>query len=70
MVGENFMSELDLKQPRFAYSACQPFTKKKEKGYKSIKAFDKAFNIANNLQYDEYQRGSTWSCGYAINKYV
>ena len=29
--GEKFMSEMNLKQPRFTYSACGSFTKNKEK---------------------------------------
>ena len=89
------MPEMHLKQPRFTYSACGPFTKKKERiqkfkeagdtnyiykneldqacfqhnmaygdfkdlarktaSYKVLR--DKAFNIAKNPKYDEYQRG-------------
>ena len=29
--GEKFMSEMNLKQPRFTYSACGSFTKNEEK---------------------------------------
>ena len=29
-VGDKFMSEVHLKQPRFTYSACGPFTKTKK----------------------------------------
>ena len=29
--GDNFMSEIHLKQPGFTYSACGPFTKNKER---------------------------------------
>ena len=28
---DKFMSEMHLKQPRFTYSACRPFTKNKER---------------------------------------
>ena len=31
LVGDKFMPELHLKQPRFTYSACGPFTKNKER---------------------------------------
>ena len=31
LVGDKFMPEMDLKQPRFTYSACGPFTKNKER---------------------------------------
>ena len=30
LAGDKFMPEMYLKQPRFTYSACGPFTKKKE----------------------------------------
>ena len=28
LAGDKFMPEMHLKQPRFTYSACRPFTKK------------------------------------------
>lgn len=31
---------------------------------------DKAFNFANNLQYNGYQCGQTWSCRYVTNKHI
>ena len=31
LVGETFMPAMHLKQPRFTYSACDPFTKSKER---------------------------------------
>ena len=31
LAGDKFMSELQLKQPGFTYSACGPFTRNKEK---------------------------------------
>ena len=34
--GEKFMSEMHLRQPRFTYSACGPFTKSK-KEYENLK---------------------------------
>ena len=95
LVGDKFMPEMDLKQPGFTYSACDPFIKNKvriqkfkETGdtsyiykneldkacfqhdmaygdFKDLKRRtasdkvlrDKAFNIAKNPKYDEYQRG-------------
>ena len=95
LAGDKFMPEMHLRQPRFVYSACGPFTRHKER----IKEFkragdmryiyrneldkacfqhdsayvdhkdlisrteadkvlrDKAFDIANNPEYDGYQRG-------------
>ena len=31
LAGDKFMPEIHLKQPRFLYSACGPFTKNKER---------------------------------------
>ena len=31
LAGDKFMPEMHLRQPRFTYSACGPFTKNKEK---------------------------------------
>ena len=30
LAGDKFMPEMHLRQPRFTYSACRPFTKNKE----------------------------------------
>ena len=35
LAGDKFMPEMHLKQPGFTYSACQPFTKNKERIQKS-----------------------------------
>ena len=45
LVGDKFMSEMHLRQPRFIYSACGPFTRHKER----IKEFKRTGNI--NLLY-------------------
>ena len=34
MAGDKFMPEMHLKQPRFTYTACGPFTKNKERTQK------------------------------------
>ena len=31
LAGDRFMPEMDFKQPGFTYSACDPFTKNKER---------------------------------------
>ena len=31
LAGDIFMPEMHLKQPKFTYSACSPFTKNKER---------------------------------------
>ena len=45
LVGDKFMPEMHLRQPRFVYSACRPFTRHKER----IKEFKRTGNI--NLLY-------------------
>ena len=95
LAGDKFMPEMHLRQPRFVYSACGPFTRHKERiiefkrtgdtryicrneldkacfqqeaAYadhkdlinrtKSDKVLrDKAYDIASNPEYDDYQRG-------------
>ena len=34
LVGDKFMPEMHLKEPRFTYSVCGPFTKNKKKNSK------------------------------------
>ena len=36
LAGDKFMSEMHLRQPRFKYNACVPFTKKNQE-YKNSK---------------------------------
>ena len=56
LAGHTFMSEMQLRQPGFMYSACGLFTKKKtNEEYKKLS--DKTFNNAKNPKYDGYQRG-------------
>ena len=95
LAGDKFMPEMHLRQPRFVYSACGPFTRHKERikefkrtgdtryiyrneldkacfqhdsAYadhkdlinrtKSDKVLrDKAYDVASNPKYDDYQRG-------------
>ena len=45
LIGDKFMPEMHLRQPRFVYSACGPFTRHKER----IKEFKRTGNI--NLLY-------------------
>ena len=69
LAGDKFVLEMHLKQPGFTYSACDPFTKNKERMKKNqrnrrIKVYllkritkvllHKAFNIAKNANYDGY----------------
>ena len=42
LVGDKFIPEMHLRQPRFVYSACGPFTRHKER----IKEFERTGNIS------------------------
>ena len=47
LAGDKFMPEMHLKQPRFTYSACSPFTKNKERieKFKEIQAIFTKMNL-------------------------
>ena len=49
LAGDKFMPEMHLKQPGFAYSACRPFTKNKERIQKSKETEDKTIFTKTNL---------------------
>ena len=49
LAGDKFMPEMHLKQPRFTYSACGPFTKKKERIQKFKEAGDTNYIYKNQL---------------------
>ena len=49
LVGDRFMPEMHLKQPGFTYSACDPFTKSKERIEKFMQTGNTNFFIKINL---------------------
>ena len=49
LTGDNFMPEIHLKLPRFAYSACAPFTKNNEIIQKFIQAGNTNYIHGNDL---------------------
>ena len=49
LVGDEFMPEMHLKQPGFTYSACDPFTKNKERIEKFMQTGNKDLFIERNL---------------------
>ena len=49
LVGDKFMPEMHLKQPRFTYSTCGPFTKNKERIQKFKKTGDTSYIYKNEL---------------------
>ena len=55
LVGDKFMSEMHLKQPRFTYSACGPFTKNKERIQKFKETGDTSYIYKNELDQTCFQ---------------
>ena len=49
LVGDKFMPEMHLKEPGFAYSACGPFTKNKERIEKFMQTGNTDFIYKNEL---------------------
>ena len=49
LAGDKFMPEMHLKQPRFTYSACRPFTRNKQRIQKFIETGDKIYIYNNEL---------------------
>ena len=49
LVGDKFMPQIHLKQPGFTYSACDPFTKNKERIEKFVETGYTYFIYKNEL---------------------
>ena len=49
LAGDKFMPEMHLNQPRFTYSACEPFTKNKERIQKIKQTEDTKYIYKNKL---------------------
>ena len=49
LAGDKIMSEMHLRQPRFTYSACGPFTKSKERIQKFKQTGDSRYIYRNEL---------------------
>ena len=49
LASDKFMPEMHLKQPRFTYSACRPFTKNKERIQKLKKTGETSCIYKNEL---------------------
>ena len=50
LAGDKFMPEMHLRQPRFTYSACGPFTKSKERIQKFKETGDASYIYKNELE--------------------
>ena len=49
LAGDKFMSEINLRKPRFTYNACGPFTRNKEKIQKIKETGDSKYIYQNEL---------------------
>ena len=60
LAADKFMLEMHLKQPRFTYSACGPFTKNKEKIQKFKEPRDTSYICKNELDKACFQHYMTY----------
>ena len=60
LAADKFMLEMHLKQPRFTYSACGPFTKNKEKIQKFKEPEDTSYICKNELDKACFQHYMTY----------
>ena len=64
LAGDKFMPEMHLRQPQFVYSACGPFTRRKERIKKFKQTGDTRYIYRNDLDKACFQHDSA----YADNK--
>ena len=60
LAGDKFMPEMHLRQPQFTYSACEPFTKNKERIQKFKKTGDTKNIYRNELDKACFQYDMTY----------
>ena len=61
LAGDKFMPEIHLRQPRFVYSACGPFTKHKERIKKFKQTGDMRYIYRNELDKAYFQHDSAYA---------
>ena len=61
LAGDKFMPEMHLRQPRFVYSACGPFTRHKERTKKIKQTGDTRYIYRNELDKVCFQHDSTFA---------
>ena len=64
LAGDKFMPQMHLRQPRFIYSVCGPFTRHRERNKKFKQTGDTRYIYRNDLDKACFQHDS----GYANNK--
>ena len=60
LVGDKFMYEMHLRQPRFTYIPCKPFTKIKERIQKLKKTGDSQYIYQNELDRACFQHDTAY----------
>ena len=58
--GDKFMPEMHLREPGFMYSACEPFTKNKERIQKFKEIGDSRYIYQNELHKACFQHDNLW----------
>ena len=61
LVGDKFMPEMHLRQPRFVYNACGPFTRHKERIKESKRTGDTRYIYRNELDKACFQHDSAYA---------
>ena len=61
LAGDKFMPEMHLRQPRFAYSACGPFTRHKERIKEFKRTVDTRYIYRNELDKACFQHDSVYA---------
>ena len=61
LAGDKFMPEMHLRQPRFVYSACGPFTRYKERIKKFKQTGDTRYIYRNELDKACFQHNSAYA---------
>ena len=60
LAGDKFMPEMHLKQPGFTYSACEPFTRNKQRIQKFMQTGDTNYSYRNKLDKACFQHGMAY----------
>ena len=60
LAGDTFMTEMDLKQPAFTYTACGPFTKNQERIQKFTETGNTSYIYKNELDKGCFQHDMTY----------
>ena len=68
LAGDTFMPEMHLKQPRFTYSACGPFTKNKERIQKFKETGDTIYIYKNELDKGCFQHDMAWGDSKSLKR--